>query len=309
MYLKNLKNQIPKIRVILESLDFFVYCNLELFTGDFIFGRMPPTNLSSTLTENAILPSEFLGRDAQIDFFLPRETVDAGNASLLLINDGQNMNELGMKSILENLYTGGRVKPIVIAAIHAGSSRKIEYGTAIQSDYLGRGAKAGLYTQFIRHELLPMIQRKFPDLHFSSQAFAGFSLGGLMALDIVWNYPNEFNIAGVFSGSLWWRSLDHEHENYDDQLHRIMHQQIKKGKYQPNLKFFFSTGSLDETHDRNNNGIIDSIDDTLALINDLESLGYKDGRDICYVNYEDGKHDMATWARAMPEFLKWGWSK
>jgi enterochelin esterase-like enzyme len=287
----------------------FTYSNLEFFAGDFIFGCMPPINLSFTLTENIIVSSRFLGRDAQIDFFLPRQIVDPGNASLLLINDGQNMNELGLESILENLYTEGRLKPLVIAAIYASSSRKIEYGTAIQSDYLGRGAKAGLYTQFIRHELLPMIQKKFPDVHFSSKAFAGFSLGGLMALDIVWNYPNEFNTAGVFSGSLWWRSLDHEHEDYDDDLHRIMHQQIKRGKYHANLKFFFSTGSLDETHDRNNNGIIDSIDDTLALIKDLESLGYKDGKDICYINYQDGKHDIATWAKAMPEFLKWGWEK
>jgi len=103
--------------------------------------------------------------------------------------------------------------------------------------------------------------------------------------------------------------LDHEHEEYDDDVHRIMHQQIKKGKYQPQMKFFFSTGSLDETHDRNNNGVIDSIDDTLALIGDLESLGYENGKDIRYINYEEGKHDIATWARAMPEFLKWRWGK
>jgi enterochelin esterase-like enzyme len=270
---------------------------------------MPPTNLSSILTENAIVPSQFLRRDVQIYFFLPRDVGHLANTSLLLINDGQNMNELGLENILENLYSEGQIKPIVIAAIHAGSSRKIEYGTAIQADYLGRGAKAGLYTQFVLDELVPMIKKKFPGLHFTEKAFAGFSLGGLMALDIVWNYPGEFITAGIFSGSLWWRSLDHEHEDYDDNVHRIMHQQIKKGKYYPDMKFFFSTGSLDETHDRNNNGIIDSIDDTLALIDDLESLGYDDGKDIRYINYEDGKHDIATWARAMPEFLKWGWAK
>ena len=270
---------------------------------------MPPTSLSSILTENVVVRSQFLGRDVQIDFFLPREMSDAADACLLLINDGQHMNELGLKNILENLNADGGIKPVVIAAIHASSQRKMEYGTAIQADYLGRGAKAGLYTQFIRDELLPEIQKKFPLFHFGEKAFAGFSLGGLMALDIVWNYPDEFIVAGVFSGSLWWRSLDHEDENYDDELHRIMHQQIKKGKYHPNLKFFFSTGSLDETHDRNNNGIIDSIDDTMALIDDLESLGYNNGKDIRYLNYEDGKHDIATWARAMPEFLKWGWSK
>ena len=270
---------------------------------------MPPTSLSSILTENVVVRSQFLGRDVQIDFFLPRDMDDAADACLLLINDGQNMNELGLENILENLNTEGRLKPMVIAAIHASSQRKMEYGTAIQADYLGRGAKAGLYTQFIRDELLPEIQKKFPLFHFGEKAFAGFSLGGLMALDIVWNYPEEFIKAGVFSGSLWWRSLDHEDENYDDELHRIMHQQIKKGKYHPNLKFFFSTGSLDETHDRNNNGIIDSIDDTMALIDDLESLGYNNGKDIRYLNYKDGRHDIATWARAMPEFLKWGWSK
>ncbi len=270
---------------------------------------MRPHDPSSIVAEKALVHSHFLERDVKIDFFLPREMDDPEHASLLLVNDGQNMNELGLENILEDLYTEGGIRPIVIAAIHASSSRKIEYGTAIQADYLGRGAKAGLYTQFTRRELLPMIENKFPGLYFSEKAFAGFSLGGLMALDIVWNYPGEFITAGVFSGSLWWRSLDHEHEDYDDDLHRIMHQQIRNGKYHPNLKFFFSTGSLDETHDRNNNGIIDSIDDTLSLIGDLESLGYKDEKDIRYINYEDGKHDIATWARAMPEFLKWGWRK
>src|SRR4030095_8758560 len=215
---------------------------------------MPPINLSSILTESVIVRSQFLGRDVQVDFFLPRNAV--GQASLLLVNDGQNMNELGLEGILESLYAEGRLIPVVVAAIYAGSSRKIEYGTAIQADYLGRGAKAGLYTQFIRHELVPMIQKKFPGLYFEEKAFAGFSLGGLLALDIVWNYPGDFTTAGVFSGSLWWRSLDDEHEDYDDDVHRIMHQQIKKGKYHSNLKFFFSTGSLDETHDRNRNGII-----------------------------------------------------
>ena len=270
---------------------------------------MPPINLSSILTENVTVHSQFLERDAQIDFFLPRDLGDPANAALLLINDGQNMNELGLENILENLYAEGRIRPIVIAAIHASSSRKIEYGTAIQADYLGRGAKAGLYTKFIRQELLPVIQKKFPGLHFSEKAFAGFSLGGLMALDIVWNYPGEFITAGVFSGSLWWRSLDHEHENYDDDLHRIMHQQIRKGKYHPGLNFSFQRDRLM----KHMTGIIMASLIQLmiipSLVGDLESLGYKEGKDIRYINYEYGNMTLSTWARAMPEFLKWGWGK
>jgi hypothetical protein len=68
---------------------------------------------------------------------------------------------------------------------------------------------------------------------------------------------------------------------------------------------FFETGTLDETADRNNNGIIDSIDDTLSLIEELVKKGYDPETDIRYLELPDGKHDVATWARAFPEFLKW----
>ncbi|MFI5187568.1 MAG: alpha/beta hydrolase [Chitinophagales bacterium] len=269
---------------------------------------MQAANVSTIHIESITIHSRFLQREVKIEFYLPK-IIDTPEMSLLLINDGQNMKELCLTNILENLFAGKLIKTILCVGIHAGHERKMEYGTAIQSDYLGRGAKAGLYTLFILHELFPLISKKFHQFHFRERAFAGFSLGGLMALDIVWNYPHEFNKAGVFSGSLWWRSLDHKHDEYEDELHRIMHQQIRMGKHHAGLKFFLTTGSFDETHDRNKNGIIDSIDDTLALINELESLGYQNEKDIRYINYEDGRHDIATWARAMPEFLKWGWGK
>jgi hypothetical protein len=53
-----------------------------------------------------------------------------------------------------------------------------------------------------------------------------------------------------------------------------MHAQIQDGHYAPWLKFFFQTGVLDEAADRNNSGIIDSIDDTMDLIKELEKKGY-----------------------------------
>ena len=105
-------------------------------------------------------------------------------------------------------------------------------------------------------------------------------MGGLSALDIVWNHPDKFRKAGVFSGSLWWRSVDQTDKDYDDDKHRIMHQVIRNGVYHPGLKFFFQCGNMDETMDRNNNGIIDSIDDTLDLIKELMNKGYNREKDI-----------------------------
>ena len=75
------------------------------------------------------------------------------------------------------------------------------------------------------------------------------------------------------------------------------------------MKFFFQCGNRDETMDRNNNGIIDSIDDTMDVIKELTAKGWRPEKDIHYLEMPEGKHDIATWGKAMPEFLKWGWGR
>ncbi len=250
------------------------------------------------------IDSVFLKRKVKVDFFLPHHT--GGEISLLLINDGQDMKELGLKDILTSLIERKEIAPLFCVGIHCGEDRKNEYGVAGVPDFKGRGAKAALYTKFVFDELLPYIRKNSGISSFKDKSFAGFSLGGLSALDIAWKHSREFYKIGVFSGSLWWRSRGLD-DGYVEETDRIMHDQIRKGAYAPWLKFFFETGTLDETEDRNNNGIIDSIDDTLDLINELEKKGYNKETAIKYLELPDGKHDVATWAKAMPIFLKWGW--
>ncbi len=270
---------------------------------------MQGTNISGILVENNVVTSEHLQRDVTVDCFLPYHVSDSSELRLLMINDGQNMEEMGFETILEQLYGEKALVPLLCVAIHAGEARKMEYGVSAQPDYLGRGAKAPAYTSFIMHELLPFLQQHYHINSFKEKSFAGFSLGGLSALDIVWNHPGEFKKAGVFSGSLWWRSIDQDDAHYDDDRHRIMHQQIRNGTYHPGLKFFLQCGNKDETWDRNNNGIIDSIDDTRDLLNELQAKGYEQGSDVFYLEMPDGAHDIATWAKAMPLFLQWGWGR
>ena len=126
---------------------------------------------------------------------------------LLLINDGQDMEKMGFKTILEKLYAEDAISPLLCVAIHCGPERKMEYGVAGIPDYNGRGAKAGLYTSFIFEELLPFLRTKYLVPSFKEKAFAGFSMGGLSALDIVWGHPDEFSKVGSFSGSLWCAAL------------------------------------------------------------------------------------------------------
>ena len=271
---------------------------------------MQVENVSGILVENTFIESEFLKREVKVDVYLPRNVADPSQMSLLLINDGQDMVKMGFESILDQLYsTDDAITPLICVAIHCGPERKIEYGVAGMPDFKGRGARAGNYTSFIFEELLPLLRKRYAVSSFREKAFAGFSLGGLMALDIVWNHAAEFSKVGVFSGSLWWRNTDQDDDKYDDDKHRIIHQLVRNGDYAPWLKFFFQCGNMDETKDRNNNGIIDSIDDTEDLIKELVKKGYSAENDIQYLELKDGRHDVLTWGRAMPEFLKWGWGK
>ena len=261
--------------------------------------------LSSIVVEQGTLHSEYLERNVIFDVYLPVNFMQPEHISLLLVNDGQDLVKMPFDEILDSLISGEEIEPLVCIGIHCGPDRKMEYGTAYSADYKGRGAKAGLYTKFIFEELLPHIRKVYNTPSFKHKSFAGFSLGALSALDIVWNHASEFNKIGLFSGSLWWRRKGYD-DGYDDEQDRLMHLQVRKGGFHPWLKFFIECGKSDETADRNENGVIDSIDDALDLIIELKAKGYTDEH-IQYLELEEGKHDVATWAIAFPDFLKWGW--
>lgn len=267
---------------------------------------MTAPKASHLLTESHTLTSLYLQRDVLIDCYLPLNVAHTSQLSLLLINDGQDLPKMPFDKILSSIYKKNEIAPVLSVGIHCSTDRKNEYGTAKILDYKGRGAKASLYTQFVFEELLPFIRNTYKVDSFKEKSFAGFSLGGLCALDIVWNRPGEFSKVGVFSGSLWWRDKSQDDEDFNEETDRIMHRQIREGQFAPWLKFYFEVGTKDETVDRNNNGVIDSIDDTVSLIEELYKKGYKKEA-VRYEELKDGKHDVPTWAKAFPSFLKWGW--
>jgi enterochelin esterase family protein len=261
-----------------------------------------------TITENNItIPSNLLKRDVTCTLLMPEDDEITGPLNLLLLNDGQEAKNLGLKETLCNLMSANRIKPVLVVGIHAGDERLQEYGTAGKPDFKNRGSKAAVYTEFIKSELLPAINKFTGIEQFASTVFAGFSLGGLSAMDIAWSNPQLFDKVGVFSGSFWWRSKDLT-KGYTDN-DRIMHSIIRETPVKPDLKIWLQTGTKDEISDRNKNGIIDSIDDTVDLIKELERKGYNRPADIQYLEMVGGSHNTETWAKAMPKFLTWAFGR
>jgi len=253
-------------------------------------------------------PSVYLGRDVMMDIFLPHAYFQNEEpCQVLFLNDGQNWKALRIAASL--IEMGKEIAPVIIVALHCGPERLLEYGTAAMADYKNRGNKAAAYTFFITHELIPYIETQYRvPAEAAYRGFAGFSLGGLSAFDIVWHHPHLFSKAGVFSGSFWWRAKSlsgHEYHESD----RIMHRLVTAGTFHPEMKFWFSAGNDEEKEDRNNNGIIDVIDDIIDLMDEMRQLGYNDDEHMRYLEVDGGRHHEDTWGAIFPEFLRWLYGK
>lgn len=248
------------------------------------------------------IASASLNRTVRADFYLPDQIHMAKGIDVLFVNDGQDLLKMDIRKMIKELRLGGNT--LIMVAIHAGTERKQEYGVAGIPDFMNRGSKAGEYSTFIINELIPYLYTNIGTSIIRNKYIAGFSLGGLMAFDLAIEFPMEFQAAGVFSGSFWWRSKDLK-DGYVEERDRIMHAKIRTKRSNNLQKFYLQTGALDEKADRNKNGIIDSIDDTLDIIKELEQIGFNKEQQIRYVELPDGKHDVSTWNRAMPEFLNW----
>lgn len=264
------------------------------------------SNDTEIIVKHLNVPSKYLERGVKVDVFLPPQYGRNKKMSYptIYFNDGQDMLALRMYDTLMQLYTQGTIPHCIIIAVYCNENRINEYGTALEVDYKKRGNKAGEYADFVIHELIPLMRSEYRcKLAPTDNTFAGFSLGGLSAMDIAWANPTFFGKVGVFSGALWWRSRPWTEEDPDGG--RIIHDIVRKSRFVVGMKFWFEVGTHDEESDRNNNGIIDAIDDTLDLINELTSLGYRPHEDIKYVEIQGGEHNPQTWGKIMPDFLNW----
>jgi enterochelin esterase-like enzyme len=270
-----------------------------------ISAQINAQNMSVITEEKTEIDSKHLNRKVYLTLLLPQ---NHAQSEVLLLNDGQDIPSLGLQETLQKLISEQQIKSLTVVGIHANENRLQEYGTAAQADYAGRGGMAKNYTAFVLNELLPFLRKKYKlSTERENLSFTGFSLGGLSALDIVWANDSIFKQVGVFSGSLWWRQKAFEN-GYDEDNDRIMHNLIKNAKEKKALRFWFEVGTEDEKEDRNNNGIIDAIDDTVDLIKALKARGIS-SESIKYEEIKGGQHNQQTWAKIMPEFLKWGFRK
>lgn len=226
---------------------------------------------------------------------------DKKELNLLLLNDGQDVDKLRVKEIVDSLFTKKQIKPLVIVAIHA--TKKIEqYGIV---GYTGN--KADKYAMFIDDELYNFVKKKAGVRKFQSVVIAGCTLGGLSAFDFAWDHADKIDKVGVFSGTFGLNIKPSHHPEYSDSTDRMIITKIKSSRKRPKLKYWFYGDDTNENGIRYMDSIV--INHTKDLIELIKRKNICSPDDIMYKTSSDGKQDYTSWSNQLPAFLIWSFGK
>lgn len=264
------------------------------------------TPLPAIIQEGLPITSQFLGNSRVLSIYLPPDYKIRTEVhfKVLYANDGQNLGLLGIEPYMYGLISRHELEQVIVVGIPASNDRENEYGTGAIKTAEGLGARSQAYNNFLIREVIPLINSKYRTLTGpQNTGIMGISLGGLSAFYLAWMRPDVFGLVGAFSGSFWWRT---NINNLPELLaSRVAQKAVRESLTKPPLRMWFSAGTAEFDQDRDKNGVIDMVQDTTDLIEELRKKGYQPGEDYLYVQIEGGTHDEATWAKVLPEFLRW----
>ncbi|MET3931896.1 putative alpha/beta superfamily hydrolase [Lysobacter sp. OAE881] len=254
---------------------------------------------------------------------------------VLYVNDGQDREAVKLRETLQQLIVSGDIRAPIVVAIDMPPDRMGAYGLSdrkaganlvAKTRYGGIGTNAHAYSEWLAHTLVPAIDARYrtrttPD----ARAILGWSLGGLNAFNLGWQYPEIFGRVGAFSPSFW--PASDTTDNASMQRTRMAQHMVDASEPRNGARWFFAVGTAEEAADRDGDGIDDAVDDTRDMLDGwnadnggmkgLKQLGYSTNDDYAarptradaslYL-LPDGKHEQAAWARMLPVFLRWAYA-
>jgi iron(III)-enterobactin esterase len=263
----------------------------------------PPVNL-----EKFQLTSRFMnGIERTISVYLPGEYAQNPDRryKVLYAFDGQELPMIAFEQYLNSLFSSHQVEPVLVVAVDAltGDLRHEELGAGPYLNVFGWGTLSDAFNKFMVNELIPKIDGKYRTRAGArNTGIMGWSLGGLSAFYLAWQYPDRFGTVGAFSPSFWWRM---ESKAGGELQARVIHKVVLNSAKRPDLRMWFEAGTLEEPiTDIDKNGVPDVIQDVQDLWKILEAKGYRDGVDMQYIEVAGGAHHITTWAKVLPDFLR-----
>lgn len=225
---------------------------------------------------------------------------------VLYMQDGQNLftsikdgssSKWEVKETVDKLITEGKIEDIIIAGIYNNEDRISEY-TSTYMDKFSAGGGGENYARFIVEELKPFIDKSYRTLSCrENTGLAGASLGGLISFYIGWNYDKVFKKVAAMSPSFWWDNCN------------IIKELKKYTGLKKDLQIWIDAGDAEETSDRNNNGVIDMVDDARDMVSLLSHMGFMEQKDLAYYEAVAGIHHESAWASRFDKVLLYMFGK
>ncbi|BDU18316.1 alpha/beta hydrolase-fold protein [Lysobacter auxotrophicus] len=254
---------------------------------------------------------------------------------VLYVNDGQDRQAVQLRETLQKLIVAGEIRAPIVVAIDMPPDRMGAYGLSdrkagtnlvAKTRFGGIGTNAHAYSEWLVRTLVPAIDARYrtrttPD----ARAILGWSLGGLNAFNLGWQYPEVFGRVGAFSPSFW--PASDTTDNASMQRTRMAQHMVDASEPRNGARWFFAVGTAEEAADRDGDGVDDAVDDARDMLVgwNADAGGMKGLRQLGYSINDDygakatradaslyllpgGKHEQVAWARMLPVFLRWAYA-
>ncbi|MDM8004463.1 MAG: alpha/beta hydrolase-fold protein [Bacteroidota bacterium] len=274
---------------------------------------------SGTLTRVSLASSE-TGISRNIDIWLPDDYDTAVKYTVIYMHDGQmlfdstttwNRQEWGVDETVAGLVAADSIKPCIIVGIwNRDKYRYTEYFPEKALDYISKRLKTRMirkammgqalgdsYLRYLVKDVKPYIDANFSTLTGRENTVVmGSSMGGLISLYAICEYPDVFGGAGCISTHLPMKGVGFLTRN-DNRVARAFRKYLSE-KLPPSTghRIYFDYGT--ETLDRWYEPYQKKVDRL------LEAAGYKSGESWKTVKFEGEDHSERSWSRRLDIPLK-----
>ena len=248
----------------------------------------PNTASANVLVVDTAFYMPQLNRHRRIWVYLPPSYKQTKNKNypVLYMQDGQNLfneqtafaGEWGIDECLDTLSKQLNKECIVVGIDNGGDKRMNEYNPYDDAKY-GKG-QGKQYVEFIATTLKPYIDSNFRTQKDAKHTFiAGSSMGALISLYALVQYPNVFGVAGIFSPS-----FDLVPQLYTD---------VANVKWQKTFRIYLYAGEKESAS---------MVRDLQKMFNTLKGKNCCEMQDI---TFPLGQHNEKYWRQEFPDFYRW----
>lgn len=280
------------------------------------FSQEIPKVTSGTIERIENFKSKFV-TERNIDVWLPPNYSTTQKYDVLYMHDGQmlydtaqtwNKQAWEVDEVMDKLIAAQQTKPVIIVGIwNGGSTRHFDYFPQKPFEMLSKKQQDSIYNlnrsegvklfngkvssdnylKFIVQELKPIIDQKYAVYtDFEHTFIAGSSMGGLISIYAICEYPEVFGGAACISTH--WPGIFHVENN---PMPNALYQYLKQNLPNPKdhkLYFDFGTATLD--------ALYEPLQNEIDLI--MKQKGY-DANHWMNQKFEGENHSESAWQKRL----------